>query len=84
MTDHALQEHEDLRREKAMCYINSPNYYQVCDACFSITASSVGICPYCGGYRWDRSPARVVAVARLIGGNPFPLGAGTVPRLQSV
>ena len=81
MDEAALQEHAAYRKARADRYIANPDGYKVCCQCLSISPASAGTCPFCGAWRFDSSRDCVEAVAFVIGTNPFPVNAGTVPRL---
>lgn len=38
-----------------------PRYYKVCECCDSIVHRRFAVCQSCSGYRFDASPASVVA-----------------------
>jgi hypothetical protein len=84
MTDAALQQHQARRTSQSARFRDKPELWKVCDACLSIVLREAHICRYCGAYRWDESPARIRKIACLMQKNPFPVNAGTVPRLATV
>jgi hypothetical protein len=55
------------RARKAAKIIAEPALFKVCEGCESIVAARVAMCPNCYGYRFDESPAAVVAQAQLLG-----------------
>lgn len=55
--------------------------HKVCDVCRSISKLSAAVCPICHAYQWILDPAYVAETANLIGATPFPITAGTVPRI---
>lgn len=65
----AMSEQNQLaeRARKAGMIIANPTGFKVCEGCESIVAVRVVTCPNCHGYRFDDSPAAVVAQARLLG-----------------
>jgi hypothetical protein len=84
MTETAFLQHLARRRAKATRFATNPERYKVCAQCWSIAPLREGVCRICGTYRWDKSLERVREVAEMIGRSPFPVTAGTVPRLESV
>jgi hypothetical protein len=84
MTPQQQIENQSLagRMRKAAEFIENPALFQVCENCSSIGSISRGICQFCGGYRFNSDPEKVVEVAKVIGATPFPQGGanGTLPR----
>ena len=81
MTENALKIHTEFRRLKVESFLAEPAKFKVCDQCGSIVPVTSGLCPFCHCYRFDETAEGVIATAALIGVHPFPLTAGTVPRL---
>ena len=55
------------RLAKAKEIASNPGEYQVCEGCESIVGLTTAVCPNCHSYRFDRSSARVVDQALLLG-----------------
>ncbi len=55
------------RAETAARIAANPHGFKVCEGCDSIVGSGAAICPNCHSFRFDASPARVVAQARILG-----------------
>lgn len=82
MTEAYYQRHLAARGARTSRFIAEPQNYKVCDQCLSIFKRGVRVCPICGAWRWDESPERVVAIARVMSLHAFPQTAGTVPRFS--
>lgn len=55
------------RAARAARIAAQPDGYKVCEGCDSIVTGRVATCPNCFGYRFDETPATVVAHAMLLG-----------------
>ena len=58
------------RKKRAEKIIGEPGKYKVCEGCESIVVAKATTCPSCHGYRFDESPDRVIAQAKLLGSRP--------------
>lgn len=56
--------------------------FKVCSQCRSILYKHAAVCSVCGAYRFNANPALVRKTAAVMGGNPFPVTSGTVPRID--
>ena len=83
MTEDYLKEHLARRCALAAGFIAEPHRFKVCDQCSSIAVIYAPACRICGAYRFDECPKRVIEVSHQIAANPFPVTAGTVPRLST-
>jgi hypothetical protein len=81
VTDREKARHLASRQQSAEKILVEATQYKVCDQCRSILYRQATHCTVCGAYRFDESPDRVRATAREMGGNPFPVTSGTVPRI---
>ena len=55
------------RAATAAKIVANPIGYKVCEGCDSIVASTTALCPNCHSFRFECSPDRVVAQARMLG-----------------
>jgi recombinational DNA repair protein RecR len=61
-----MGEKEDSRKEAAAKIMAAPGKFKVCESCGSIVMKKADVCPNCNAYRFDDSPATVVAQAGLL------------------
>ncbi len=73
--------HLAARQKRAEQIIVEVDRFKVCDQCRSISYKHVSTCSVCGAYRFTEEAETVRATAKEMGSNPFPVTAGTVPRL---
>jgi hypothetical protein len=83
MTDSEKQVHLNNRRRRMEAILANIQGFKVCETCRSISKKEVGLCCICHAYRWEESPDYIKEIAEIIGSTPFPLTAGTVPRLDT-
>ena len=55
------------RARQADKIVKNPAQYKICEGCESIVLAKTHACPNCASYRFEESPAAVVAQARLLG-----------------
>jgi hypothetical protein len=68
------------RRAQVDRFIACAEQYKECDQCRAILTKGVGICCFCGTYRFVQDPDRIRATAREMKTRPFPLAAPVMPR----
>ncbi|MFM2170880.1 MAG: hypothetical protein RI957_1109 [Verrucomicrobiota bacterium] len=57
----------ESRQETARKIAANAGSYKVCEGCDSIVGIRTVLCPNCHSFRFDESPLRVVAQAKLLG-----------------
>ncbi len=83
MTKIEQNKHLAVRQKRAEQIMVEVERFKVCDQCRSISYKHVQTCSICGAYRFREDPDEVAATAKEMGANPFPVTAGTVPRIGS-
>jgi hypothetical protein len=81
VTDQEIARHLAIRQNRAEQIIVDTEKFKVCDQCRSISLKHAASCSVCGAYRFDEDPEMIRSTAREMGGNPFPITSGTVPRI---
>jgi len=81
VTAREIARHLAQRQKRARQIIDRSEQFKVCSQCQSILYRGAGTCSVCGAYRFHYNPALVRKTAARMGGNPFPVTSGTVPRL---
>lgn len=84
MTEAEQQRHLAIRTARSAGILSDIANHKVCEVCRSISKLSAAVCPICHAYQWDCNPDSVRETAGIIGSTPFPITAGTVPRLKAV
>lgn len=57
----------ESRKEKAQKIAANAVSYKVCEGCDSIVGIRTVLCPNCHSFRFDESPLRVIAQAKMLG-----------------
>lgn len=72
----------DFNRQKALTeMLSKAGECKACDQCRSVFSKDIGICRFCGAYRFNERPAVVRATLKIMLKSPFPVSAGVVPRV---
>jgi len=78
----AREEHWHLvkRRQSLAKMLADAGSFKECDQCRSISPQRLGICPFCGTYRFNEDPEATRATLKEMVQRPFPVGAAVAPR----
>lgn len=82
MTQHELAALWQERRQTVNAILAAPEQFKSCDQCRSISQKSLGVCPFCGCYRFKEDAETVRATASEMGARPYPLNSPVVPRVR--
>jgi RNA polymerase subunit RPABC4/transcription elongation factor Spt4 len=70
------------RAERIESVLKEPSKFKVCEGCSSLlfNRAGVGICPYCGAYRFSTDPESIIEIAKLLENRTLALGCAVLPR----
>jgi hypothetical protein len=81
MTLREERRHLVKRRQILAKILADVGSFKECDQCRSVAPKRVGICPFCGTYRFNENSRAVDATLKEMAQRPFPFGAAVAPRV---